>query len=62
MSENLDGKNQERTEVVKSMQFAPSKPKMIKDGSPGLSHDFSSNSLNADREEEEEVVTPQVKE
>ena len=35
---------------------------MIKDGSPGLSHDFSSNSLNADREEEEQVMTPQVKE
>ena len=62
MSENLDGKKQERTEVIKSMQFAPSKPKIITEGSPGLSHDFSSNSLNADREEEEEVVTPQVKE
>ena len=62
MSENRDGQNKERTEVIKSMQFATSKPKMIKDGSPGLSHDFSSNSLNADREDVEEVVTPHVKE
>ena len=62
MSENLDGKKQERTEVIKSMQFAPSKPKIITEGNPALSHDFSSNSLNADREDEEEVAIPQVKE